>query len=155
MELNIENLKAVLHEASVTERGQNQQVAEAQLKSWESVKGFHFLLQSVYIDTNQPLQIRWLAIIYLKNDVDKFWRASRVHAIQKDEKLEIRNRLFDVLDESNNQLSIQNAHTIAKIARYDFPTEWPNIFETFANILENSDKSIIRVNNTLLILNQL
>ncbi|OWB57745.1 hypothetical protein B5S28_g3714 [[Candida] boidinii] len=154
MELNLENLKAVLQQASATERGQNQQAAEAQLKSWESVKGFHFLLQSVYIDTNQPLQIRWLAIIYLKNDVDKFWRASRVHAIQKDEKLEIRNRLFDVLDESNNQLTIQNAHTIAKIARYDFPTEWQTIFETFANILENSDKNIIRVNNTLLILNQ-
>ncbi|ODV87032.1 hypothetical protein CANARDRAFT_6592 [[Candida] arabinofermentans NRRL YB-2248] len=156
MELNKDNLVAVLTTASGSERSSNQQNAEAQLKNWESIRGYHFLLQACYCDLNLSLQIRWLAIICLKNGVDKYWRSTRINSISKDEKFEIRKNLFSQLDESNNQLTIQNAHTIARICRFDFPQEWNTVFEEIANILESaSSNNIIRIHNTLIILNQI
>ncbi|KAG0684450.1 hypothetical protein C6P42_002822 [Pichia californica] len=161
--LDYNSLLQVLNSASSSVRGLDQQQAEAQLKSWEAEKGFHYLLQSIYIDTKLSLQIRWLAIICLKNGIERYWRPTRINAITKEEKLEIRKRLFNNLDESNNQLTIQNAHLISKITRLDFPVEWPTLFEDIIQILESSSSSsslnnqilTIRLHNLMIITNQI
>jgi hypothetical protein len=33
-----------------------------------------FALQNVFVDRSLPLEIRYLAIIQLKNGIDKYWR---------------------------------------------------------------------------------
>ncbi|KAG7833947.1 hypothetical protein KL943_003243 [Ogataea angusta] len=154
MDLNLDNLAAVLTTASGKQRGAEQQAAEAQLKQWETVPGYHFLLQSVYLNTDHPLQIRWLAIICLKNGVDRYWRSTRVHAISKEEKTEIRRHFFDSLEESNDQLTIQNAHAVARVCRLDFPAEWGTVFEEIAAVLDTATANIVKVHNMLLITNQ-
>lgn len=145
--------------ASSTVRGAQQQAAEEQLKKWESEKGFYYTLQSIYINQELSLQIRWLAVICLKNGVEKYWRSTRINSITKEEKVEIRKRLFDTLDESNNQLCIQNAHLTSRICRLDFPVEWPTLFEDLVTIMESCDtsssQSIVRLNNLMIILNQI
>lgn len=145
--------------ASSTVRGDQQQAAEEQLKKWESEKGFYYTLQSIYINQELSLQIRWLAVICLKNGVEKYWRSTRINSITKEEKVEIRKRLFDTLDESNNQLCIQNAHLTSRICRLDFPVEWPTLFEDLVTIMESCDtsssQSIVRLNNLMIILNQI
>lgn len=149
-------------------RTADQTAAEQQLKQWETQQGFHFHLQSVYVNANGmtngmandiPLQVRWLAVILLKNGVEKYWRPTRINAITKAEKHEIRKRLFNTLSESNNQLAIQNAHLISRIARIDFPAEWPTLFEDMVAILESSsmdgsNDTLIRLNNLMIIANQ-
>lgn len=159
MELTLDNLLLALIAASNSNRGVEQKSAEQQIKEWESHKGYHYYMQQVYNNRSLSLQIRWLAVICLKNGVDKYWRSTRVNAISKEEKNEIRKNLFGNLDESNNQLTIQNAHTVARIARFDFPVEWPTLFEDFIQILENCNvdkdsRFVIRVHNLLIILNQ-
>lgn len=159
--LDYNTLLQVLNAASSPLRGPEQQAAEAQLKSWEAEKGFHYLLQSIYINTQLTLQVRWLAVICLKNGIERYWRPTRINAITKEEKLEIRKRLFNTLGESNNQLTIQNAHLVAKIARLDFPVEWPTLFEEMIQILEfcsnnmNDPISIVKLNNLMIISNQI
>ncbi|VEU21115.1 DEKNAAC102062 [Brettanomyces naardenensis] len=159
MDLNYPNLVITLTTAAGVQRGIQQESAEAQLKQWEVSKGYHYLLQQVYNDMSQTLQVRWLAVICMKNGVDKYWRPTRMHAISKEEKQEIRKGIFNRLDESNNQLTIQNAHIIARICRHDFPVEWPTIFDEMADIMESSsriseDLSVVRINNLLIIMNQ-
>ncbi|KAG0667728.1 hypothetical protein C6P45_005449 [Maudiozyma exigua] len=136
---------------------QVQRLAEQQLKDWSILPGFHYILQSIYLDLSNSLQIRWLAVIQFKNGVEKYWRSTRINAISKDEKTSIRGRLFDLIDEQNNQLCIQNAQAASRIARLDFPTEWPNLFETIEHILENEhiNRDDIKLYNILVHVNQI
>lgn len=158
MDLNYDNLLKVLTLANESERNSYQQDAESQLKSWECSPGYHFLLQDIYLKTELPLQVRWLAIICFKNGVEKYWRSSRSNAIGKEEKARIKARLFYVLHEKNNQLTIQNAHSTARIVRFDFPGEWPSLFDDITKNLEDfcfQKNDLISTNNLLIILNQI
>ncbi|AAS51385.2 ACR159Cp [Eremothecium gossypii ATCC 10895] len=158
LELTKEKLVETLERAS-TPRGAQPEIqkqAEQQLKIWEVQAGYHFFLQSIYLDLSCSLQIRWLAIIQFKNGLDKYWRATRVNAISKDEKQSIRARLFEMVDEQNNQLCIQNAHACARIARSDYPHDWPDLFEYFEKALGDYDalQNNVRTYNVLVCLNQ-
>lgn len=157
--LNELNLVATLEQASNPQHAgsQVQKAAEQQLKDWCVLPGFHFLLQSIYLDLTNSLQIRWLAVIQFKNGVDKFWRSTRINAINKDEKVSIRARLFDLVDEQNNQLCIQNAQATAKISRLDFPAEWPHLFEQIEQLLNNEAilRDNVKVYNILIHVNQI
>lgn len=158
MELSLETLIATLTSASDTERNASQQMAEDQLSRWESASGFYALLQQAYLHQELLLQVRWLAIICFKNGIDKYWRASRQHAIAKPEKERIRAHCFDLLNEKNNALAVQNAHSVAKIARYDFPSEWPTLFDDCAKSLTDfaiKNDDLISTNNLLVILGRI
>lgn len=45
-----------------------------QLQQWEKSPNYYVHLQSAYLDTRLPEEVRHLAIIALKNGVDKYWR---------------------------------------------------------------------------------
>ena len=61
--------------SSATSSDPNQiQTGTTQLQQWEKSPGYYIHLQSAYIDTRLPLEIRYLAIIQLKNGIDKYWR---------------------------------------------------------------------------------
>ncbi|KAM9909924.1 hypothetical protein OXX69_004973 [Metschnikowia pulcherrima] len=158
MSVSFDALLEVLIAVERPDRSDIQQQAEQQLKSWETERGFHYLLQEIYLKTDLPLQVRWIAIICFKNGVEKYWRASRTHAISKDEKAQIRSRVFDLLDEKNAKLAIQNAHAVARIVRFDFPAEWPDLFDHLSKNLESFvfvKNNLIAANNLLVILNQI
>ncbi|CAK9442204.1 uncharacterized protein LODBEIA_P59470 [Lodderomyces beijingensis] len=158
MELSHDNVLQTLTYASGSERSLDQKRAEAQLKQWEVVPGYHSHLQAIYNDLNNPVQIRWLAIICLKNGIDKYWRSSRQHAIGKEEKKRIIQNSMMLLNESNNQLMTQNANAVAKIARSEFPSEWPTLFDDIMHRLEDSvfrENDLITTNNILIILNRI
>ena len=50
------------------------QTGAKQLQEWEKSPGYYRHLQSAYIDHRLPLEIRYLAVIQLKNGIDKYWR---------------------------------------------------------------------------------
>ncbi|AET41587.1 karyopherin KAP120 Ecym_8309 [Eremothecium cymbalariae DBVPG len=157
--LNELNLVQVLEKASdPRDTGSSEPiVAEEQLKLWQGLPGYHYSLQSVYLNLSWSLQVRWLAIIQFKNSTDKFWRPTRMNCISKDEKSSIRDRLFHMVNEENNQLAIQNAHATAKIARLDYPQNWPNMFEYFEIALADHQvlQNDVKVYNILVHLNQI
>lgn len=158
MSLTFDSLLEVLNVADGPERSQLQHEAEKQLKTWETEPGYHYLLQEIYIREELPLSTRWIAIICFKNGIEKYWRSSRVNSISKDEKAQIRSRLFCVIEDKNRRLTVQNAHAIARIVRFDFPSEWPNLFDEVTKSLEDyvfSKGNLIATNNLLIILNQM
>lgn len=140
----------VLHAASSADPTQVQSGTK-QLQAWERAPGFYPLLQTVFIDTSLPLPVRYLAVIQLKNGIDKYWRKTATKyatpplplpltrtptllppwvltlhsAVRKEDKTTIRVRLLEsAVNEADHRLALQNALVVAKIVRFEFPVEW-------------------------------
>ena len=122
--------------------------ANSQLEEWEKDPNFWLVLLQIAFDTELQLcssssvataqeqidSVRILAIIRFKNGIDKFWR-SRVLArvtvtIPSDTKQAIRNMLFQCLREPNRTIALQASVSISRIARLDYPRDWPDLFTT-------------------------
>lgn len=67
------NLLHVLKSAASTSP-QQIQTGTKQLQEWEKAPGYYTHLQSVFISKDLPFEVRSLAIIQLKNGIDKYWR---------------------------------------------------------------------------------
>ncbi|KAI9849400.1 MAG: hypothetical protein M1838_000173, partial [Thelocarpon superellum] len=114
-------------------------VGGQQLQTWEREKGYYSLLQDIFIDRSLPYDIRHLAIIQLKNGIDKYWRKTAASAVSQEEKQYIRSRLLDAgVDEADHQLGLQNALVISKIVRFEFPTDWPDVITSIVARLRSA-----------------
>lgn len=71
--LTAQTLLHVLSAAASTDRHQVTSGTK-QLQQWERSPGFYKHLQSVFIDTGLPVNVRYMAVIQLKNGIDKYWR---------------------------------------------------------------------------------
>lgn len=117
------------------------QTGTKQLQQWEREPGYYRYLQSAFLDRRLPLELRYLAIIQLKNGVDKYWRKTALNAVSKDDKEVIRSRLVDgCLNEPDDRLALQSSLVIAKIARYEYPHDWPDIFKAILDRLRNASQ---------------
>ncbi|KAK5122921.1 hypothetical protein LTR85_003486 [Meristemomyces frigidus] len=125
-----------------------------QLQSWERSPGYYKHLQSAYLDHRLPLELRYLAIIQLKNGIDKYWRKTATNAVSKDDKHVIRTRLLESgLHEPDDRLALQNALVIAKIARFEYPHEWPDALSALVQTLRNASQTPpLQIARALLIL---
>ena len=122
--LNPQTLYNILTKASSTDP-QQVQTGTTQLQNWEKQPGYYSGLQSIFIDTSLPLEVRYLCTIQLKYGIDKYWRKTAPNAITKEEKTLIRSRCLDSgINEPDYRLALQNALVIAKIMRFEFPHEW-------------------------------
>lgn len=132
------------------------QTGTKQLQKWESEKGYYPLLQSAFIDRSLPVEIRYLAIIQLKNGIDKYWRKTATNAVSKEDKTLIRSRLLESgVNEADQRLALQNALVIAKIVRFEFPHDWPDVINQVIDLLRQSTSpgtSRLYLPRTLLIL---
>ncbi|XP_017466077.1 PREDICTED: importin-11 [Rhagoletis zephyria] len=112
--------------------------AEAQLAEWELQPGFFPTLarfstlhagneagqQHLQIDLN----VRWMAAVYLKNGINKYWRRNVRHELPSEEKQQIREILLKKFStEPVPQVMLQIAVLIARIARIDCPRDWPEL----------------------------
>jgi hypothetical protein len=108
------------------------------------------------LDPSVALHMRWLGAIYFKNSGQSHWRRTTRNHISDEEKSQIRSRCFDNLNEPLRQLNSQVASTIAKIARVDFPREWPDLFDRISRIISEAidENNLVVLHNALYILNQ-
>ncbi|XP_059487451.1 importin-11 [Neocloeon triangulifer] len=104
--------------------------AEARLKEWETAPGFYAALLAAFADLGQPVNVRWMAVLCVKNGVDRFWRRNAPNAIDEREKAAVRQSLIACcLQEPAPQILTQLAVLAAKIARHDWPREWPMLMD--------------------------
>lgn len=124
--------------------GAQQQIqsASAQLERWQTEPGFYKHLQTIFITQGLPVDIRYLAIIQLKNGIDKYWRKTATNAVSAEDKNVIRSRLIQSgLDERHEPLALQNALVVAKIVRYEYPQTWPDVIPTLLNAVRTAEKA--------------
>lgn len=71
-----ENTLLHVLKSAASRNPQQVQTGTKQLQNWEKSAGYYKHLQSVFIDRSFPIEVRYLAIIQLKNGIDKYWRKS-------------------------------------------------------------------------------
>ncbi|GJN70292.1 importin 11 [Purpureocillium lilacinum] len=138
--LSFQTLCRALESATSHDFAQRQ-AAGQQLTSWEQHPGYYSSLQAVYLDKSLPTSIRFLAVIQLKNGIDKYWRlyAQVKNGIKPDEKNLIRSKLFQgTLDEEEKNLALHNALVVAKVVRIDYPADWPDALPSIIALLRSS-----------------
>ncbi|KAI9673582.1 MAG: hypothetical protein M1817_002218 [Caeruleum heppii] len=141
--LTAQLLYQALHSAASTNQHQIQSSTQ-QLQRWETQPGYYTLLQAsdIFVDQSLAREVRYLAIIQLKNGIDKYWRKTASNAVSKDEKARIRTRLLESgINEADRPLALQNAVLIAKIVRFEFPLDWPDAITSLIDILRASSQS--------------
>ncbi|XP_051113864.1 uncharacterized protein LOC127239659 [Andrographis paniculata] len=116
--------------------------AEDALAQLESRPGFCSCLMEV-ITTNDLVSqtdVRLMASVYFKNCINRYWRNRRDSTgINLQEKQHLRQKLLSHLREENYQIALTLAVLISKIARIDYPREWPDLFSVLAQQLQSAD----------------
>nr|XP_009380704.1 PREDICTED: importin-11 isoform X1 [Musa acuminata subsp. malaccensis] len=116
--------------------------AESALAQCENRPGFCSCLLEIVAarDSGCRDDVRLLASVYFKNSITRYWRHRRdTTGISNDEKNHIRKKLLLHLREENTQIALQLAVLVAKIARIDYPKEWPELFSSLAQQLQSAD----------------
>ncbi|KAI9747746.1 MAG: hypothetical protein M1815_003928 [Lichina confinis] len=153
--LSLQTLFSTLAAAASSDQ-QQVQSATQQLDNWETEPRYHHLLQDLFIDQSLPLDIRYLAVIQLKNGIDKYWRKTATRVIRKEEKSGIRSRLLPSgINEAERRLALQNALIISKVVRFEYPNEWPDVIPSIISHLRSAadaDHNHLGLPRTLLIL---
>lgn len=109
----------------------------------------------VFLERTLPHEIRLLAIIQLKNGIDKYWRHHTLkNAISPAKKDQIRSKLFSgTVGEPDKQLALHNALVAAKIIRIDYPQAWPEALPNLISLLrETKDGNQAELAGALLVL---
>lgn len=110
--------------------------------------------QEIFLDKSVRQEIRFLAIILLKNGIDKYWRHTAVrNAIRPGEKDLIRSRLLQgSINEEDRALALHNALVIAKVVRIDFPNHWPDALKTIIDLVQSKRGDQMGLGGALLVL---
>ncbi|XP_078405147.1 importin-11 isoform X1 [Cetorhinus maximus] len=113
--------------------------AEERLKQWETQPGFYSALLNIFTNHALDVNVRWLAVLYFKNGIDRYWRRIAPHAISEEEKSSLRAGLIANFNEPVNQIATQIGVLIAKVARLDCPRYWPELIPTLLESVKVQD----------------
>ncbi|XP_071449865.1 importin-11 [Hetaerina americana] len=116
--------------------------AETKLKEWETEPGFYAILLNIFSDHSIDVHARWLAVLYFKNGVDRYWRKTAPNAISEAEKSTLRQGLVSNFREPVNQIAVQLAVLVSKVARFDCPREWPELVPTLLSAVRSEDQLV-------------
>uniref|UniRef100_A0A452HCM0 Importin-11 n=1 Tax=Gopherus agassizii TaxID=38772 RepID=A0A452HCM0_9SAUR len=113
--------------------------AEEQLKQWEIQPGFYSVLLNIFTNHTLDVNVRWLAVLYFKNGIDRYWRRVAPHSLSEEEKSTLRAGLITNFNEPVNQIATQISVLIAKVARLDCPRQWPELIPTLLESVKVHD----------------
>lgn len=88
-----------------------------------------------------------MAILQVKNGIDKYWRPTARNALSQNDRAAIRARLFQgTIGEEDKAFALHNALATAKILRIDYPDHWPEALPTLIDLLRqyrNGDQALL------------
>lgn len=113
-------------------------VAEEQLKLWETSPGFYAALVDIVLNSESiPMEVRWHAVLYFKNGIDKYWRKTAPNALSEEEKTHIRGQLLRSFSEPAQPIALQIAVLMGKAARLDVPKDWPELIPSLLESVQS------------------
>ncbi|RMC04493.1 hypothetical protein DUI87_18938 [Hirundo rustica rustica] len=95
--------------------------------------------QNIFTNHSLDVNVRWLAVLYFKNGIDRYWRRVAPHALSEEEKTTLRAGLITNFNEPVNQIATQISVLIAKVARVDCPRQWPELIPTLVESVKVQD----------------
>ncbi|EDW33651.1 GL11764 [Drosophila persimilis] len=140
----VEQLVAQTLQAATNPSHEIVQKAEAQLSEWEQQPGFFptiarlsVKLPGSAVDAEVALKVRWMAAVYLKNGIERYWRPNSRQELPAEQKQQIRDVLLQHYDaEEVPQVALQVAVLFGRLARTDYPRFWPDLLPTLMKQLQ-------------------
>ncbi|KAF8195734.1 armadillo-type protein [Mycena galopus ATCC 62051] len=110
--------------------------SSARLKEMLDMYGIYDALHEIAAQKAVQLQIRQQSIIQFKNAALPHWRSRKV--LSDEHRVRIRERCFTFLDEADETIAECNEVIVAKIARLDYPNNWPNLVDHLLNVIDST-----------------
>ncbi|KAI0719492.1 ARM repeat-containing protein [Cerioporus squamosus] len=111
------------------------QASTTRLKAALEIPGEYDVLHEIAATKSVPLPVRQQAIIQFKNAATGHWRSRKL--FPPESKARIRERCLTFLDETDDIISECNALIVGKIARQDYPVQWPNLVSHLAGVVNS------------------
>ncbi|KAF1981663.1 ARM repeat-containing protein [Aulographum hederae CBS 113979] len=141
--LTVDFVYQVLSTANSNRRREREQCLKV-IEQLQHTSGYFYILQDIYsAGDNALFEVRLLAIIQFRQGMEKYWRSSAKHAISRDEKDAIRNRMLSLhfrLD--NDQIAKWSAFVIGLVGRIELREQnglWRTSLQTLGEILAEQD----------------
>ncbi|KAJ7180251.1 armadillo-type protein [Mycena crocata] len=112
------------------------QASSARLKQMLDMFGIYDALHEIAAQRAVPLEIRKQSIIQFKNTALSHWRSRKV--LSDEHRIRIRTRCFTFLDEEDETIADCNTVIVAKIARADYPNNWPNLVDDLLGVIDTA-----------------
>eukprot|EP00741_Cyanophora_paradoxa_P012574 tig00020614_g12150.t1 len=112
--------------------------AEASLAQSEQLPGFSSCLLEICANRTANTDVRWLAVVCLKNTIGRIWRRRASAEMSDEEKAHLKARMLQLFDEEHQQIAVQLALVVAKIARFDYPQRWGDLITNLVNVVQTA-----------------
>ncbi|KAJ7765016.1 armadillo-type protein [Mycena maculata] len=112
------------------------QASAARLKELLEMFGTYDALHEIAAQKAVPLVIRQQSIIQFKNAASSHWRSRKV--LSDEHRIRIRTRCFTFLDEEDDTIAECNEVIVSKIARVDYPNNWPNLVDDLLKVIDST-----------------
>jgi len=122
--------------------------AEEQVKALEVTDDFGVLLVQMTLDNNCTLAIRQLAAVLLRQYINCHWSQDaekfRAPEVTPNAKALIRQMLPMGLKESISKVRNTVAFSLASIASWDWPDQWPQLFDILMQAIKGTDEFAVQ-----------
>ena len=139
---------AALLSQSLSTDAEQQKRCEQALKAMECRENFaSCLLELLRRGDQVERSARWLASVHLKNVIMRNWRTRLQGCISLEEKQRVRQGLFGLIDEPDAQVAVQVALAVSKMARFDYPKEWPDVVDRLVGVIGQARADMVNLDN--------
>jgi hypothetical protein len=142
---------------ALSQDGLQRQQAEAVINDISARENFSSCLIAAIRHPESEESAKWLAAVQLKNLVNKKWSINRSgkstsNGYTEQEKQQLRSEVLHVLGMKDSRAALQVALAVAKIARQDYPANWPTLLDELISPITKDGTSDILVRRVWLTL---
>eukprot|EP00189_Rhodosorus_marinus_P011810 CAMPEP_0184745120 /NCGR_PEP_ID=MMETSP0315-20130426/7820_1 /TAXON_ID=101924 /ORGANISM="Rhodosorus marinus, Strain UTEX LB 2760" /LENGTH=992 /DNA_ID=CAMNT_0027217141 /DNA_START=113 /DNA_END=3091 /DNA_ORIENTATION=+ len=113
--------------------------AEEKILGLETRSGFYASLAEVgSAGSEVGADVKWLAVVCIKNAVPRSWRKRNNSALTEDERVFVRKTLLGMVGVSDQMLATQVSVVIGRIARLNCPEEWSDLIPTLMTVISTT-----------------
>mmetsp|Transcript_2808 Transcript_2808/g.8559 ORF Transcript_2808/g.8559 Transcript_2808/m.8559 type:complete len:998 (+) Transcript_2808:231-3224(+) len=135
-ELAFEQLRNALSESQETFEAATERILGLEKKSGF----FASLIEVAAASDGADPNVRWLAVVCLKNAVPRTWEG-RGGTVIDEERDFVRKALIGLIGERDEKVATQVAVAIARIARLNCPVQWPELIPTLMELIANQSST--------------
>ncbi|KAI9482289.1 hypothetical protein LPJ78_002361 [Coemansia sp. RSA 989] len=118
--------------------------SEQTLKQLELDARFSLAAANVALTDAVEAALRQAAVIQIRRYVGRHWSIGSAKYESgpipgQDIKAQVREKVFSLLTHSNRKLRMAAAATVASMAQFDWPDEWPQLFSQLVTLVQGND----------------
>ncbi|KAK7470477.1 hypothetical protein VKT23_001903 [Stygiomarasmius scandens] len=110
------------------------QTSSNRFKEMLQQSGVFDALHQIAAEKSLPLPVRQQASIQFKNEALKNWRSRKLQ--NEEQRNDIRARFLNFLDEEDDIIADCTEVSISKIARIDYPDNWPSLLPNLKSVID-------------------